>query len=118
MVTRFRMPPGAGVELVRFACLVPSHGFWPQPRRVARAARAGPELGVAVDRLARVRDLAAVGMIRPAGLVSLASPAAEVLAEEIQALDEHSGMRWAPPEDTPGRIGPFDPGLCRDRSGP
>jgi hypothetical protein len=115
MVTRSPMPPVAGVESAPFAFLVPNLDFWPRPRLVARVGRAAVEPAAAVGRPARVRDRAVVGMIRPAGP---ASPAAEVLAEEIQALDEHSGMRWAPPEDTPGRIGPFNPGIRRDRSGP
>lgn len=64
--------------------------------------------GVAV-RLARVRDQAAVGMILPAAVNC---------AEETRTLDENPGARPAPPGDTPGRIGPFNPGQCRDRSGP
>ena len=67
---------------------------------------------VAVGHLGRVRDLAAVGMIR------LAGPAAAILAAEIPTLDEIPGVRWTPPGDTPGRIGPFNPGVRRDRSGP
>jgi hypothetical protein len=111
---RFPMPLAAGDGSVRFVYLVPNHGCWPpRPRAAVEPAVAGLP--------ARVRDQAAVGMIRPAGLAGLAglaNPAAETLAEENQALDERSGMRWAPPEDTPGRIGPFNPGLRRDRSGP
>ena len=75
---------------------------------MAREAAAAEE---AVGHQGRERDLAAVGMIRPAGL------AAATLAVEIQTQDEIPGVRWAPPEDTPGRIGPFNPGVCRDRSG-
>jgi hypothetical protein len=51
-------------------------------------------------------------------MIRLASPAAEPFSAENRALDERSGIRWVPPEDTPGRIGPFNPDHRRDRSGP
>ncbi len=90
--------------------------FGPQPRLVAATASGGGAravaAAVAVGHPSRVRDLAAVGMIR------LAGPAAAIPVAEIPTLDEIPGMRWAHPEDTPGRIGPFNPGIRRDRSGP
>lgn len=117
-VTHSPTPPVDGVVSAHFACSVLIHGWSPPPLPVGLAglaAQAAAELGVAAGRPGRVRDPAAVGMIRLAGL---AGPAAATLAEEIPTLDENSGMRWALPEDTPGRIGPFNPGIRRDRSGP
>jgi hypothetical protein len=115
MLMRSRMPLAAGVESVRFAFSARNHGWWPPPRPEEPAGPEAEEPGEATDRPGKVRDPAAVGMIRLAGLAGLA---AAMLAEEIQTLDENPGVRWAPPEDTPGRIGPFNPGVRRDRSGP
>ena len=110
------MPPVAGVASVRFACLARGHNCSPPLRPVVLAEPAVQVAAqAAAGRPARVRDPAAVGMILLAGL---AGPAGATLATEIPTQDENSGMRWALPEDTPGRIGPFNPGLRRDRSGP
>ena len=106
------MPRVAGVGSVHFAFSVLNHGFWPQPLPAGPVAREAEAAEEEAGHQGRVRDLAAVGMIHPAGL------AAVTLAVEIQTLDENFGMRWALPEDTPGRIGPFNPGIRRDRSGP
>jgi hypothetical protein len=112
MVMRSRMPLAAGVESVRFAFSVRNHGWLPPPRPEEPAGPAAEEPAEATDLPGKVRDPAAVGMIRLAGL------AAAIPAAEIQTLDEIPGVRWAHPEDTPGRIGPFNPGVRRDRSGP
>ena len=118
MVTPSPTPPAAGVESVHFAFSALAVSWSPLPRPVGPEEAAGQavaELEVVAGRPARVRDPAAVGMIRLAGL---AGPAAATLAVEIPTLDENPGVRWAPPRDTPGRIGPFNPGVRRDRSGP
>ena len=110
-------PPAAGNGSVHFAYSAPDHSWSPPPHPEGLAVpvvlAAAPE--AAVGRPARVRDPAAVGMIR---LADLGGPAAATLAEEIPTLDENPGVRWAPPGVTPGRIGPFNPGVRRDRSGP
>ena len=118
MVMRSRMPLAAGVESVRFAFSVRNHGWLPPPRPEEPAGPAAEEPAEATDLPGKVRDPAAVGMIRLAGLAGPAGLAAAMFAEEIQTRDKNLGVRWAPPGDTPGRIGPFNPGVCRDRSGP
>lgn len=89
MVKRSPTPLAAGGELARFACSAPARNLSPPPRPVELAEAAGQEaeLEAAGGRPDRVRDPAAVGMIR------LAGPAAATPAAEIPTLDEYSGMR-------------------------
>ena len=114
-LTHFPTPPAAGVVSAHFVYSVLDHSWSPPPHPVGLAepvALAAAVQEAAVARPARVRDPAAVGMIL------LAGPAGVTLVAEIPTLDESPEVRLAPPGDTPGRIGPFNPGVRRDRSGP